>query len=462
MTTNKDDNVSVRQIQHWQKESGQQDISSIIKATMTEPGAAPRFYFLPGESMKTVAAKNSSFDVQAVRRDFPLLWRTMNGKPLVWLDNAATSQKPRQVIEALQHFYTYDNSNVHRGAHTLAAHATQAYEDAREKVRRFIGARSTREIIFVRGTTEGINLVAQTYGQKHVGQDDEILLTTLEHHSNIVPWQLLCQQKGAQLRVAPIDDSGEIILEEYERLVGPRTRLVAIGHVSNVLGTIVPVRQMIEIAHRVGARVVIDGAQAVPHLAIDVQDLDADFYAFSGHKLFGPTGIGVLYGKQDVLEQLPPWQGGGSMIETVTFEKTTYREVPYKFEAGTGHIAGVIGLGAAIDYLEQLDGVAARRYEESLLAYASEALAAIPGLCLIGTAAQKAGVVSFTLQRRSLEEIGTFLNQEGIALRTGHHCAQPTMSRFGVAGTVRPSFAFYNTYEEIDRLIAVLHKYMKL
>ena len=426
------------------------------------PGGQPQFYFLPGsEPRSSISKTGTSFDVHAIRRDFPILHQKVNGRPLIWLDNAATSQKPRQVIDTLAHFYAHDNSNVHRGAHTLAARSTEAYEGAREKVQRFLGAASAREIIFVRGTTEGINLVAQTYGRKFIGSGDEIVLTTLEHHSNIVPWQLLAQEKDAILRIAPIDDHGEVILEEYERLLGPRTRLVAISQVSNALGTILPVATMVEMAHRHGAVVLVDGAQAVPHFRVNVQAMNADFYVFSGHKLFGPTGIGVLYGKLNLLENMPPWQGGGSMIDTVTFEATTYNEVPYKFEAGTGHIAGAAGLGAAIDYLDRISFEAASLYEESLMAYASEALTSIPGLRQIGTARHKAGVLSFVLDGAHPEEVGRFLDQEGIAVRAGHHCAQPTMRRYSVTGTVRPSIAFYNTREEIDTLVATILAYKR-
>jgi cysteine desulfurase / selenocysteine lyase len=438
------------------------ETSTSGRAAVSHPGHRPRFYFLPEPEQQTSSTKTAMpFDVHAIRRDFPILHQKVHGKPLVWLDNAATSQKPYPVIDTLKQFYSHDNSNVHRGAHALAVRATDAYEGTREKVQQFLGAYSAREIIFVRGTTEGINLVAQTYGRKYLGQGDEIVLTTLEHHSNIVPWQLLAQEKGVRLRVVPITDRGEVILEEYERVVGPRTRLVALSHVSNSLGTILPVQQMIETAHRHGARVLVDGAQAIPHFRVNVQALNADFYVFSGHKLFGPTGIGALYGKLDLLEAMPPWQGGGSMIDTVTFEKTTYNKVPYKFEAGTGHIAGAAGLGAAIDYLNRIGFEAANHYEEGLMAYATEALAQIPGLRQIGTAPKKAGVLSFVLDDARPEEIGKFLDQEGIAVRAGHHCAQPTMQRFGVTGTVRPSVAFYNTYEEVDALIAAIFKYRK-
>lgn len=434
---------------------------SVPESTLiSHPGQQPRFYFLPEpEQQRSFARMAMPFDVHAIRRDFPILHQKVNGKPLVWLDNAATSQKPYSVIDTLKQYYCHDNSNVHRGAHTLAARATDAYEGAREKVQRFLGASSAREIIFVRGTTEGINLLAQTYGRKYLGPGDEIVLTTLEHHSNIVPWQLLAQEKGIRLRVVPITDRGEVILEEYERVVGPRTRLVVLSHVSNALGTILPVQHMIETAHRQGARVLVDGAQAVPHFRVNVQALNADFYVFSGHKLFGPTGIGVLYGKLDLLEAMPPWQGGGSMIDTVTFEATTYNKVPYKFEAGTGHIAGAVGLGAAIDYLNRIGFEVANHYEEGLMAYATEGLAQLRGLRQIGTAPQKAGVLSFVLDGTHPEEVGKFLDQEGIAVRAGHHCAQPTMQRFGVKGTVRASIAFYNTCEEVDALIAAIRKY---
>jgi cysteine desulfurase/selenocysteine lyase len=421
-----------------------------------------RFYFLP-DSAPPVTPTGAShiFHVQRVRRDFPALNQKVHGKPLIWLDNAATSQKPQSVIDAMVDYYKRDNSNVHRGVHSLAERATDAYEGAREKVRQFLGAGSAREIIFVRGATEGINLVAQTYGRKYVESGDEIVLSTLEHHSNIVPWQLLCQEKDAVLRVAPINDRGEIILEEYEKLLGPRTRLVAISHVSNSLGTIIPVRAMTEMARRYGAHVLVDGAQAIPHFRVNVQALNSDFYVFSGHKLFGPTGIGVLYGKADLLEDMPPWQGGGSMIDTVTFEKTTYNQIPYKFEAGTPIIAGAVGLGAAIDYLNQIGFEAAAAYEQELMSYAMDALAAIPGLRQIGTSEHKIGVLSFILEGIRPEDLGAYLDREGIAVRAGHHCAQPTMKRFNVTSTVRPSLALYNTCEEIDALAAAITRAKK-
>ncbi len=433
-------------------------------------GSTPEFYFLrdskAAESTSPEVPKQGQplslpqdgFDVEAVRRDFPILHQQIHGKPLIWMDNAATSQKPQSVIETLSQFYEEDNSNVHRGAHTLAARATNAYEDAREKIQRFLGASLAKEIVFVRGTSEGINLVAQTHGRQHVKAGDEIVLTTLEHHSNIVPWQMLAQEKGAVLKVAPISDKGEVLLEEYEKLLSDRTRIVALSHVSNVLGTVLPIKAMAAMAHRHGATVVVDGAQSVPHFRPNVQDLGADFYVFSGHKLFGPTGIGALYGKAALLKEMPPWQGGGNMIESVSFEKTTFNDIPAKFEAGTGNLAAAVGLGTAIDYLNQIGFEAAAKHEEALMAYATAAMAAIPGLRQIGTAVGKVSTLSFILKNISPEDMGKFLDSEGIAVRAGHHCAQPTMKRFGVTSTVRPSLAFYNTFEEIDALIAAIKK----
>ena len=388
-----------------------------------------------------------------IREDFPALSQTVYGKPLVYLDNAATTQKPRAVIEAMNRFYLTGCANIHRGVHLLSERATAAYEQARVTVQRFLNAAQAREIIFVRGATEAINLVARTYGRVNVGRGDEVLITGLEHHSNIVPWQMLCQENGALLRVAPIDDRGEVRLEEFEKLLGPRTRLVSVAHVSNALGTVNPVRRIVETAHRWNVPVMLDGAQAAPHLKVDVQALGCDFYAFSGHKLYGPTGIGVLYGRAALLEAMPPYQGGGDMISSVTFEHTTYNELPYKFEAGTPHIAGAIGLAAAIDYLNQLglDEIAA--YEHELLAYATAALTRIPGLRLIGTAREKAAVLSFVIYGVHPHDVGTILDREGIAVRAGHHCAQPVMERFGVPATTRASLAFYNTMEEIDALV---------
>jgi cysteine desulfurase/selenocysteine lyase len=398
------------------------------------------------------------FDVDRFRADFPILRQRTHGKPLVYLDNAATTQKPQAVIDALVHYYTTYNSNVHRGVHQLSELATQAYEQARVKVQRFLNAAHHREIIFVRGTTEAINLVAQSHGRQNVLPGDEIVITGMEHHSNIVPWQMLCQEKGARLRVVPLSDAGELRLDEYERLLGPRTRLLAVVHVSNALGTVNPVRALIEQAHRQGIPVLVDGAQAVPHFRVDVQDLDCDFYAFSGHKLYGPTGIGVLYGKARYLEAMPPYQGGGDMISSVTFEKTIYNTLPYKFEAGTPHVEGVIGLGAALDYLAEvgLDVIAA--HEHALLAHAADALTRIPGLRIIGTAREKAGAISFVMDGIHPHDVGTILDQEGIAIRTGHHCAQPVMDRFGVPATARASFALYNTREDIDALSRGLYK----
>ena len=399
-----------------------------------------------------------SLDVERVRADFPILQQEVHGKPLVYLDSAATSQKPRGVIDAIARYYLDDNSNVHRGVHLLSERATQAYEAAREKVQRFVSAAHAHEIIFVRGTTEAINLISQTYGRTRVRSGDEIVVTVMEHHSNIVPWQMLCEEKGAVLRVAPMDDDGTLRVDELERLIGPRTKLVALGHVSNALGTIHPVHRIIEMAHRKKVPVLLDGAQAVPHLAIDVQALGCDFYAFSGHKLFGPTGIGVLYGRSELLEEMPPWQGGGDMISSVTFEKTTYNKLPYKFEAGTPDIAGAIGLGAAIEYVNGLGLDAIAAHEHDLLTYATEALRKVPGLRLIGTAKEKASVLSFLLGDVHPHDIGTVLDREGIAIRTGHHCAQPLMRRLGVAATARASLAFYNRRGDVDALVAGLHK----
>jgi cysteine desulfurase/selenocysteine lyase len=397
-----------------------------------------------------------AFDVRRIRKDFPILKQKVYGKPLVYLDNAATSQKPQRVIDAILHFYTQDCSNVHRGVHLISERATRAYEEARVKVQHFLHAAEHREIVFVRGTTEAINLVAQTYGRQHVQAGDEVLITAMEHHSNIVPWQILCEEKGARLRVAPINDRGELILEEFERLLGPRTRIVSVAHVSNALGTVNPVRQIVEMAHRWSAAVVLDGAQAAPHLKVDVQELDCDFYAFSGHKAFGPTGIGTLYGKARLLEAMPPYQGGGDMISSVTFEKTLYNTIPYKFEAGTPNVAGVIGLGAALDYVNQIGMDNITSYEHALLAYATEAIGQIPGVRLIGTAREKVGVLSFLVEGVHAHDVGTVLDREGIAIRTGHHCAQPVMERFGVPATARASLAFYNTKQDINALAAGL------
>jgi cysteine desulfurase/selenocysteine lyase len=396
------------------------------------------------------------FDAEAIKRDFPILRERVNGRPLVWLDNAATTQKPQSVIDRLKYFYEHENSNVHRAAHELAARATDAYESAREKVRRFVNASSTREIIFVRGATEGINLIAQSWGRRNIQKDDEIVITWLEHHANIVPWQMLCSEKGAKLRVAPVDESGQVLLDEYEKLLGPKTRLVSITQVSNALGVVTPADKMIEIAHRYGATVLLDGAQSVSHMRVDVQALDCDFFVFSGHKVFGPTGIGVVYGKPEVLEYMPPWQGGGNMIQDVTFEKTLYQEPPQRFEAGTGNIADAVGLGAAIDYLDRVGMHNISRHEHELLVHATSELVRIPGLHIIGTAKEKAGVLSFVLDGFRTEEVGDYLNQNGIAVRSGHHCAQPILRRFGLESTVRASLALYNTHEDIDKLVTAI------
>lgn len=400
----------------------------------------------------------TGFDVEKVREDFPVLKQTIHAKPLVYLDSAATAQKPFVVIDAIRKFHEVDCANIHRGVHELSQRSTAAYEETRGKAKRFLNARSRSEVIFVRGTTEGINLVASTWGRQNVSKGDEIIISALEHHSNIVPWQMLCEEKDATLRVIPMNDRGELILEEYEKLLGPRTRLVAVGHVSNALGTINPVGTIIDMAHRVGALALIDGAQAAPHMKIDVGLLDADFYTFSGHKVFGPTGIGVLYGKAKLLDAMPPYQGGGDMIRTVTFEKTTYNEVPYKFEAGTPNIAGGIGMGAALDYVTNLglDRIAA--YEHELLVYGTQLLSRIPGLRMIGTAREKAAVLSFVIDGIHPHDIGTVLDRMGIAVRTGHHCAQPVMDWFGIPATTRASLAFYNTTSELDALADGLRK----
>ena len=398
------------------------------------------------------------WDVERVRKDFPALHQRVHGKPLVYLDNAATSQKPQAVIDALVAYYSLENSNVHRGVHLLSEKATQAYEEARVRVQRFLNAAEAREIVFVRGATEGINLVAASYGRTWIGAGDEVIISTIEHHSNIVPWQLLCEERGALLRVIPVDDAGELLLDEYARLLGARTKLVAVSHISNALGTVNPVKRMIEMAHRQGVPVLVDGAQAAPHLRVDVRELDCDFYVFSGHKALGPTGIGVLYGRAEWLERMPPYQGGGDMIASVTFEKTTYNALPYKFEAGTPHIAGVIGLGVALDYLSGLglDRVAA--HERELLTYGTATLQAAPGVRIIGTARDKASVLSFIVDGVHAHDVGTILDHAGIAVRAGHHCAMPVMRRFGVPATVRASLAFYNTREELDALGAGLRE----
>lgn len=429
--------------------------------------SAGQFYFLQANGLEASPFQQSGnlapsahppFDANLVRKDFPILRELVNGRPLIWFDNAATTQKPQAVIDRISHFYQHENSNIHRAAHELAARATDAYEGARESVRRFINAPSVDNIVFVRGTTEAINLVAKTWGKKHLGEGDEVLISHLEHHANIVPWQQLCLETGAKLKVAPVDDSGQVILEEYQKLLTSRTKLVSFTQVSNALGTVTPAKEMIAMAHHAGAKVLLDGAQSVSHMRSDVQALNPDFFVFSGHKVFGPTGIGALYGKADVLADMPAWQGGGNMIQDVTFEKTVYHAAPAKFEAGTGNIADAVGLGAALEYVERIgiDNIA--RYEHELLVYATAAMCQVSGLTLIGTAQEKASVLSFALKGYKSEEVGAALNQEGIAVRSGHHCAQPILRRFGVETTVRASLAFYNTYAEIDVMVSALHR----
>ncbi|MYM37955.1 family 2A encapsulin nanocompartment cargo protein cysteine desulfurase [Duganella qianjiadongensis] len=423
-----------------------------------DPASAAAARPAPGSPVLQAQTAAPPFDVHAVRRDFPILQERVNGRQLVWFDNAATTHKPRSVIERISYFYQHENSNIHRAAHELAARATDAYEGARERVRGFLNAPDVREVIFVRGTTEAINLVAKSWGAQHVGEGDEIIVSHLEHHANIVPWQQLAKAKGAVLRVIPVDDNGQVLLDEYRKLLNSRTRLVSVTQVSNALGTVTPVKEIVALAHSVGARALVDGAQSVSHMKVDVQDIGADFFVFSGHKVFGPTGIGALWAKREVLEDMPPWQGGGNMIADVTFEKTVYQPIPNKFEAGTGNIADAVGLGAAIDYVNRIGLDAIARYEHELLVYGSYQLQQIRGLRLIGTAPDKASVMSFVLDGYTTEQVGKALNEEGIAVRTGHHCAQPILRRFGVETTVRPSLAFYNTYEEIDRLVAVVRK----
>ncbi|MEE9211861.1 MAG: cysteine desulfurase [Phycisphaeraceae bacterium] len=407
-------------------------------------------------------AQPEPLDVQRVRRDFPILGRMVHDKPLVYLDSAATSQKPQSVIDALDTYYTQTNANVHRGLHELSEKATAAYEQARDKVRRFINAAETRQVIFVRGTTEAINLVAQSHGRSRLRPGDEVLITHMEHHSNIVPWQILCEQTGATLRVAPINDRGELLLDEFEKLLSKRTKLVAVVHISNALGTINPVKRIVELAHAHGAVVVVDGAQAAPHTQVDVQALGCDFFAFSGHKVFGPTGVGVLYGRAELLDAMAPYQSGGDMIKSVSFEKTIYNDLPFKFEAGTPNIAGVIGLGAAIDYVQRIGIDRIEAHEQDLLAYGTEALSAVPGLKLIGTARDKAAVFSFVLDGVHPHDVGTIVDGQGVAIRTGHHCAQPVMERFGIPATARASLALYNTRDDIDALVKALREVVEV
>ncbi|GGY68536.1 cysteine desulfurase [Cellvibrio zantedeschiae] len=457
---------------------GEKDIQQLLAAEFSvtqfdnptrAPAAKPdsNFYFLDsnaqpvfGNSPKQgqFAAESQGFDVQAIRRDFPILSERVNGKPLVWFDNAATTHKPKSVIERVSYFYEHENSNIHRAAHELAARATDAYEGARTKVQKFLGAKSSDEIIFVRGTTEGINLLANTFGKQRVGEGDEIIVSNLEHHANIVPWHMLASRVGAKLRVIPVDDSGQILLDEFRKLINGRTKIVSVTQVSNALGTVTPIKDIINIAHANGVPVVVDGAQSVSHMRVDVQALDADFFVFSGHKVFGPTGIGVVYGKAEHLKNLEPWQGGGNMIADVSFDRIVYQDAPNRFEAGTGNIADAVGLGAAIDYVQRIGMDRIARYEHDLLAYGTQRLQPIPDVRLIGTAADKASVLSFVLAGYKTEEVGTELNREGIAVRSGHHCAQPILRRFGVETTVRPSFAFYNTCEEIDLMASVIER----
>jgi cysteine desulfurase/selenocysteine lyase len=431
----------------------EESVSSTVQAPATP--AASTYEFRP-TLVPDLGSSARPFDPNAVKRDFPILQERVNGRPLIWLDNAATTQKPQAVIDRLSFYYEHENSNVHRAAHTLAARSTDAYEAARGKVRRFLNAPSSKEIVFVRGATEAINLVAKSWGRRNIGSGDEIVITWLEHHANIVPWQQLCGESGARLRVAPVDGRGQVILEQYERLLGPRTRLVSFAHVSNALGTVLPAREMVEMAHRHGAVVLVDGAQAVSHMPVDVQALDCDFYAFSGHKVFAPTGIGVLFGKANLLETMPPWQGGGNMIADVTFDKTVYQSAPGRFEAGTGSIADAVALGAAIDYVSAIGLETVSRYEHELLVYASKRLAKVPGLTMIGTADEKAGVLSFVIDGVRTEDVGAALDQEGIAARAGHHCAQPIHRFYGLESTVRASLALYNTREDIDALATAL------
>lgn len=436
-------------------------------AKSTSPTPDSRFYFLDsnaqpvfGNSPKPgqFAAEHQGFDVQAIRRDFPILSERVNGKPLVWFDNAATTQKPKSVIERVSYFYEHENSNIHRAAHELAARATDAYEGARNKVAKFLSAKSSDEIIFVRGATEGINLLANTFGQQQVGEGDEIIVSQLEHHANIVPWHMLAARVGAKIRVIPVDDTGQILLEEYRKLINGRTKLVSVTQVSNALGTVTPIKEIIDIAHASGIPVIVDGAQSISHMRVNVQALDADFFVFSGHKVFSPTGIGVVYGKAEHLKKMTPWQGGGNMIADVTFDRIIYQDPPNRFEAGTGNIADAVGLGAALDYVERIGIDRIARYEHDLLAYGTQRLQVIPGVRLVGTAANKASVMSFVLKGYKTEEVGTELNREGIAVRSGHHCAQPILRRFGLETTVRPSFAFYNTCEEIDLMVSVIER----
>lgn len=405
---------------------------------------------------------NHTFEVENLRKDFPILSREVNGKPLIYFDNGATAQKPQSVIDVVNRYYSLENSNIHRGVHTLSQEATSAYEEARRKIQKYIGAQLPEEVLFTKGTTDGINLIAQTFGKHFLKAGDEVVISAMEHHSNIVPWQMICEEKGAKLRIIPIDDQGDLIMDEFKQMLNSKTKLLSITHISNTLGTVNPVKEMIDLAHEKNVPVLVDGAQAVPHQKVDVSALNCDFYAFSMHKMFGPTGVGILYGKKEWLDQLPPYQGGGDMIKTVTFEKTTYNELPHKFEAGTPNIAGGIASGAAVDYLNQLDWEAVRLHEKDLLDYATNQLNQIEGLRFIGEAKVKASVISFVVEGTHAYDLGVIMDKIGVAVRTGHHCTQPLMDRFGILGTVRASFAFYNTKAEIDVFIKALNRAIKM
>lgn len=433
------------------------DARQLTSSAPAQTKSSQDYYFLASPPQNSVKAQ-PALDVNAIRRDFPILAERVNGRPLIWFDNAATTHKPQAVIDRLAYFYAHENSNIHRAAHELAARATDAYEGARQKAANFLGAASPDEIVFVRGATEAINLIANTFGRDTIGQGDEIIVSLLEHHANIVPWYMLAQSVGATIRVIPVDDSGQLRLDEYRKLLNSRTKLVAVTQVSNALGTVTPIKEVIALAHSAGVRVLVDGAQAVSHMPVNVQALDADFYVFSGHKVFGPTGIGVVYGKAELLKNLRPWQGGGNMIADVSFDRVIYQEAPARLEAGTGNIADAVGLGAAIDYVQRIGLDRINRYEHDLLEYATAQLQTIRGLRLIGTAEDKASVASFVLDGYKTEEVGHAFNREGIAVRSGHHCAQPILRRFGVEATVRPSLAFYNTCEEVDVMINVLRR----
>ncbi|MDB5088510.1 MAG: segregation protein, partial [Mucilaginibacter sp.] len=470
-----------RQLPYQQEQSFEKDLQAVLNQITAFPHipqipfkpdaqvSEPSYYFLKKVPAEFSAERpkgasgiiTAPFDVNIIRRDFPILGETVNGKPLVWLDNAATTQKPKQVIDRISYFYEHENSNIHRAAHELAARATDAYEGARKKVQQFLNAASTNEIIFVRGATEAINLVAKSWGEQNLQAGDEIIVSHLEHHANIVPWQQLAAKKNLKIKVIPVDENGQLIIDEYIKLLGPKTKLVAFTQVSNALGTVTPAAQIVKLGHLAGAKILVDGAQSVSHMPVDVQALDADWFVFSGHKVFAPTGIGVLYGKEDLLNETQPWQGGGNMILDVSFEETKYHNAPGRFEAGTGNIADAVGLGAAIDYVTRIGMQAISQYEHYLLLYATELLKEVPGLRLIGTAPDKASVLSFVLDGYKTEEVGAELNKQGIAVRSGHHCAQPILRRFGLESTVRPSLAFYNTCAEVDLLVDTLHRLKK-